>query len=55
MQDFIRNENIKLYRTALATCTDEHKRKVLVALLRVLASEEAVSTRPERPEHRQSS
>jgi hypothetical protein len=43
MQDFIRDENLKLYRRALAQSTDEEQRKVLLVLLRLLVAEQAAS------------
>jgi hypothetical protein len=43
MQDFIRDENMKLYRTALAECTDADKRRILLVLLRLLATEQVAS------------
>jgi hypothetical protein len=45
MQDFIRNENLKLYRRALASCTDEEQQRVLTTLLRLLVSEEAAAVK----------
>jgi hypothetical protein len=41
MQDFIRDENIKLYRRALAEGADDEQRKVLLVLLQVLVVEQA--------------
>ncbi|NVN88115.1 MAG: hypothetical protein HXX15_18705 [Rhodopseudomonas sp.] len=41
MQDFIREENLKLYRRALVESTDEEQRKVLLVLLRLLVLEQA--------------
>jgi hypothetical protein len=41
MQDFIRDENIKLYRTALVACSVEDQRRVLLLLLRLLLTEQA--------------
>jgi hypothetical protein len=49
MQDFIRDENIKLYRTALSGCTDEEQRRVLLVLLRLLIIEQAESTKFSKP------
>jgi hypothetical protein len=43
MQKFIRDENLKLYRAALAQSTDEDQRRVLLALLRLLAIEQAAT------------
>jgi hypothetical protein len=43
MQDFIRDENLKLYRTALARSTDEEQRRVLLVLLRLLVVEQAAA------------
>jgi len=49
MQDFIRNENMKLYRAALARSTDDDQRRVLLAMLRLLVVEQAVpASRPKR-------
>jgi hypothetical protein len=44
MQDFIRDENIKLYRKTLASCTVEDQRRVLMVLLRLLAAEQAAQS-----------
>ncbi|WP_322517627.1 hypothetical protein SR870_08985 [Rhodopseudomonas palustris] len=41
MQDFIRDENLKLYRAALARSTDEDQRRVLLILLGLLVDEQA--------------
>jgi hypothetical protein len=41
MQDFIRDENLKLYRRALAESSDEEQRKVLMVLLQLLVAEQA--------------
>jgi hypothetical protein len=55
MQDFIRSENIKLYRRALITCTDVEQRSVLLTLLQLLTLEESALARgpdgsaPEQP------
>ena len=45
MQDFIRDENLKLYRAALARSTDEEQRKVLLVLLRLLVAEQTSPAR----------
>jgi hypothetical protein len=45
MQDFIRDENLKLYRAALARSTDEEQRKVLLVLLRLLLAEKTSPAR----------
>jgi hypothetical protein len=45
MQDFIRNENLKLYRAALAKSTDEVQRRVLLVLLQLLVVEQTVETK----------
>jgi hypothetical protein len=45
MQDFIRNENLKLYRRALAESSDEEQRQVIKLLLRLLIVEEAALAR----------
>jgi hypothetical protein len=42
MDNFIRNENLKLYRRALLESSDEEQRRVLLILLRLLLQEEAV-------------
>jgi hypothetical protein len=58
MQDFIRDENMRLYRSALAQSTDEEQRKVLLVLLRLLVVEQAaIASRPEQigPDIQQSS
>jgi hypothetical protein len=39
MDDFIRNENLKLFRRALAESTDREQREVLRGLLRLLVAE----------------
>jgi hypothetical protein len=44
MQDFIREENLKLYRRALANSTDAEQRKVLLVLLQLLVAERAAAT-----------
>jgi hypothetical protein len=36
VEDFIRDENLKLYRRALAESSDEERRRVLLVLLRLL-------------------
>jgi hypothetical protein len=46
MQDFIRDENLKLYRRALAESSDEEQRKVLLVLLRLLVAEQVASVPP---------
>jgi hypothetical protein len=38
---FIRNENLKLYRRALAESTDERQRRVLLGLLKLLGEEKS--------------
>ncbi|MGP9811393.1 hypothetical protein ACTZWT_07770 [Rhodopseudomonas sp. NSM] len=40
MQDFIRDENLKLYRAALARSTDQDQRRVLLVLLGLLGDEQ---------------
>jgi hypothetical protein len=45
MQDFIRNENLKLYRRALAISTDAEQQKVLMTLLQLLVVEQAASAK----------
>lgn len=47
METFIRNENMKLYRRALAESADEDQRRVLLALLKVLGDEQAAAV-PDR-------
>jgi hypothetical protein len=39
MDDFIRTENLKLYRRALVESTDSEQRQVLLVLLRLLVAE----------------
>jgi hypothetical protein len=46
MQDFIRDENLKLYRKALEQSTDEEQRQVLLVLLRLLVAEQAARATP---------
>jgi hypothetical protein len=47
VQQFIRSENIKLYRSALTQSADSEQRRVLTVLLRVLLAEErAESVQP---------
>ncbi|MBB1092018.1 hypothetical protein [Rhodopseudomonas pseudopalustris] len=49
MPDFIRDENLKLYRAALAQSTDEEQRRVLLVLLRLLVVEQAeTASRPKQ-------
>lgn len=48
MQNFIRNENLKLYRRALAESSDEEQRQVIKLLLRLLIVEEAALARPKK-------
>jgi hypothetical protein len=43
VETFIRNENLKLYRRALAASTDDEQRRVLLALLKVLVIEQATA------------
>jgi hypothetical protein len=43
MQEFIRNENLKLYRQALATSTDAEQQRVLMTLLQLLVVEQAAA------------
>jgi hypothetical protein len=51
MQDFIRDENLKLYRAALEKSTDEEQRRVLLVLLRLLVVEQAATaSRPKQVE-----
>jgi hypothetical protein len=45
MQQFIRNENLKLYRQALEASTDLDQRRVLTTLLERLVVEEAASAK----------
>jgi hypothetical protein len=49
VEKFIRDENIKLYRSALAECSDEDKRRVLLVLLQLLVVEEAASRPKQSP------
>lgn len=46
MENFIRNENLKLYRQALAGCSDPKQRQVLTGLLDLLLAEEAALPSP---------
>jgi hypothetical protein len=46
MDDFIRTENLKLYRRALVESTDHEQRRVLVVLVRLLLVEEAARRSP---------
>jgi hypothetical protein len=47
VRQFIRSENIKLYRSALTQSADSEQRRVLTVLLRVLLAEErAESVQP---------
>jgi hypothetical protein len=48
VQDFIRDENLKLYRRALAESTDEEQRKVLMVLLQLLVAEQTASAPPRK-------
>ncbi|NVN85604.1 MAG: hypothetical protein HXX15_05890 [Rhodopseudomonas sp.] len=45
MQDFIRDENLKLYRRALASSTDAEQQRVLTLLLRLLVVEQTVAAK----------
>jgi hypothetical protein len=45
MDDFIRAENLKLYRRALAESPDAEQRRVLLVLLRLLLAEEEAAHR----------
>jgi hypothetical protein len=40
VETFIRNENLKLYRRALAESSDEGQRRVLMALLELLGEKQ---------------
>jgi hypothetical protein len=40
LQDFIRDQNIKLYCRALAESTDDEQRRVLLVLLQLLVTEQ---------------
>ncbi|NVN84639.1 MAG: hypothetical protein HXX15_01010 [Rhodopseudomonas sp.] len=53
MDDFIRNENLKLYRRALETCLDPAQRLVLQELLRLLIAEQPTALPPLPPPPRQ--
>jgi hypothetical protein len=41
MQDFILDEDLKVYRAALSKSTDEEKRRVLLVLLQLLVAEQS--------------
>jgi hypothetical protein len=45
LQDFIRDQNIKLYRRALAESSNDEQRRVLLALLQLLVTEETALAR----------
>jgi hypothetical protein len=45
VQNFIRDENLKLYRQALIDCTNDDQRQVLLNLVRLLVKEQV----PEAP------
>jgi hypothetical protein len=49
MDDFIRRENVKLYRKALSESSDGEQRKVLLMLLRLLLAEEAALRKLAQP------
>jgi hypothetical protein len=36
MENFVRDENLRLYRKALAETTDEVKRRILLSLIAIL-------------------
>jgi hypothetical protein len=41
MQDFVRNENIKLYRRSLLASSDDDQRRVVLVLLSLLVDEQS--------------
>jgi hypothetical protein len=41
VDDFVRDENLKLYRRALSESSDQDQRRVLLVLLRLLLLEQA--------------